>query len=65
MKLTVRTDMGDFCSKEQDATPDELAAVKDVLQQMVNKATHLTLDTETGFIIVPVEMLKRSIIIVT
>jgi hypothetical protein len=65
MKITIKTQYGDLHSKNMVLSRREIDELKDDLWlPLSNKAASFTLDTDTGFIMIPAEVLKNSVIVV-
>ena len=65
MKITVHTDKGTFEGIGENVTPEQISRVKKALGELASSGTHLTFDTDTGFVVIPGEVLKRAVIVVS
>lgn len=63
MRITAHTPLGSFAGKNADCTNAEVEDIKRLLQNTATNGTHLTLDTETGFIVLGAEILRQTLFV--
>ena len=64
MQLTIHTERGTFTSKQADATAEELAQIKELIQKAIDGGSYFTLDTDAGYVTIGKELLLTAAFVV-